>query len=243
MLYPIIPDIDKMPMLKALTLIDQLRDDVETFKVHSLADREMASTVRLFKEAGAKKFFLDWKIDDMKDTAAERAAKIRDAGVDILTVHSQGRVPMIEAAVKNGPPIILVVTMLTSWSDEDIEESFRRPALEVIAERAMWAVKGGAHGIVCPPRHVGKISKIPEFQNLIKLAPGTRSAGIATNDQKQVDTPYNAVFGGGEKVWLVGGRQITQSDNPRGALLAMAHDVSRALANRKLGDTQEMATI
>ncbi len=44
-MYQIIPDIDKMSMLKALTLIDLLKDDVPAFKVHSLADRELPITV------------------------------------------------------------------------------------------------------------------------------------------------------------------------------------------------------
>ncbi len=241
-MYPIIPDMDKMSMFKTLTLIDQLKDDVPAFKVHALAIEELRSTIRHFESAGAKGVFVDYKLCDMPDTVAGSAARIRDAGASMLTVHSQGRIPMIEAAVKNGPPTILVVTFLTSWSDKDIEDEYlsQRSAVEVITERALWAVEGGAHGIVCSARHVGELARNPKLATLIKLVPGTRSPGVAANDQKQVDTPYNAVLKGGEKVILVGGRQITQALDPREALAAMGHEVKCALADRSLPITQAM---
>src|SRR4051812_47014040 len=114
-MYQIILDLDKMSMLKALTLIDQQRDDVRGFKVHSLAIRSLASTIRDYREHGAKEILVDYKLYDMPDTVGQSAARIREAGATMLTVHAEGRVEMIEAAAKNGPPI-LAVTKLTSWS-------------------------------------------------------------------------------------------------------------------------------
>ena len=79
MAFPIIPDIDKMSMLKALTLIDLLKDDIDTWKVHSVAITELWSTIRQFQSAGAKGVLVDYKLHDMPDTVAGSAARIRDA--------------------------------------------------------------------------------------------------------------------------------------------------------------------
>ena len=226
-IYPIIPDIDKMSLRTALNLIHDLHDEVPAFKVHSVAEEALTWTIREFKREGAKGVFVDYKLCDMKDTIAGRAARIKEAGATMLTVHAEGRPEMIAAAVENGPEIILAVTKLTSWTDADIEAFYRRPAQEVFTELALWAVEGGAHGIVCPAKHVGHLHKNPKLQHLLKLVPGTRSAGVATHDQKQVDTPFNAICNGA--TYLVGGRQITQAENPRSALLAMAEEIRRGL--------------
>jgi orotidine-5'-phosphate decarboxylase len=233
--YPIIPDVDKMSLRQALNLVHGLYQKVQTFKVHSVAEEELRSTIRAFKDEGAQGVFVDYKLHDMRDTVKGRAARIKDAGATMLTVHAEGRPEMIAAAVENGPEIILAVTKLTSWSDTDIEAFYRRSAQEVFTELALWAVEGGAQGIVCPASHVGHLHKNPKLRRLIKVVPGTRSIGVAANDQKQVDTPYNAMFNGA--TYLVGGRQITQAENPCGALLAMANEMRLGLeARAKLQD-------
>jgi orotidine-5'-phosphate decarboxylase len=101
-------------------------------------------------------------------------------------------------------------------------------------------VDGGAHGIVCPAKHVGHLHKNPKLQQLIKLVPGTRSAGVETHDQKQVDTPFNAMRNGA--TYLVGGRQITQDQNPRGALLAMANEIRLGQEARNADLQNEVST-
>ncbi len=228
--YPVIPDLDKMSLEQAYELIEETADLVPAYKIHSLADRALESTIRECKKRGAQKIFVDYKLDDMPDTVAGRAREIKDAGADILTVHAEGRPEMIAAAIEHGPKIILAVTKLTSWTDQDIEKFYRRPAIDVITELAMWALEGGAPGIVCSGKHVGKLSKNEALKDMIKLIPGIRSNGVPTYDQKDPSTPYMAMLNGGTH--LVGGRQISKASNRREAFIAMGEEGLQGLKDR-----------
>jgi len=209
------------------------------FKIHATAETQLAGAIKEFRRKGAKIVWIDFKYFDMPDTVAERAAAVKDAGADWLTVHAHGGPKMVEAAVKNGPPFIIAVTLLSGTTDEMVAELYNPdgidPALrqnrdQVTVKLARWGKTGGAHALVCAPTQVGMISAMSEFYGMFKIVPGTRSPGVAHHDQKQVDTPYNAVVNGAD--YLVGGRQITQATDQLAALEGMALEIAPAIDAR-----------
>jgi len=236
----IIPAIDKMTLRKALNLIAATAGSVDVFKIHATAEEQLAGNIKEFRREGAKIVWIDFKDFDMPDTVAERAAAVKDAGADWLTVHAHGGPKMVEAAVKNGPPFIIAVTLLSGTTDEMVAELYNPdgidPALrqsrdQVTVKLARWGECGGAHALVCAPTQVGMLAAIPKFNGMFKIVPGTRSVGVAHHDQKQVDTPYNAIVNGAD--YLVGGRQITQAMDPLTALEAMALEITPAIEIRQ----------
>ncbi len=228
---PIFPAIDKMSLRRALNLTAEIGPLVPAVKVHAVAEPSLSFVFKEFYREGAKGIWLDFKDCDMPDTIEERASSAKDAGATMLTVHAFGGPKMIEKAVKFGPPTIIAVMLLTSYTPEMIEYLFTGQTLDqVVKKLANWAVQGGAHAIVCPPTQVASLSTIYESRGIKFIIPGTRSVGVAHHDQKQVDTPYNTIVNGA--AYLVGGRQITQSDNPRGELLAMGSEIKLGLEER-----------
>jgi orotidine-5'-phosphate decarboxylase len=235
----IIPAVDKMSLRQALNLIAATSGSVDVFKIHATAETQLAGNIKEFRREGAKIVWIDFKDFDMPDTVEERAAAAKDAGADWLTVHAHGGPEMVEAAVKYGPPFIIAVTLLSGTTDKMVAELYNPdgidPALrqnrdQVTVKLARWGKCGGAHALVCAPTQVGMISTMPAFNSMVRIIPGTRSPGVAHHDQKQVDTPYNAVINGAD--YLVGGRQITKATDQLAALEAMALEITPAIEQR-----------
>lgn len=229
----LILDLKGMNLSRAIQLTEQTATLAGGFKAHDLFDiYGVAVVMRELKNKGALKVWVDYKLHDMPDTVAERAKALRDAGVDMVTVHAAGGLKMIEAAVKHGPPVVIGVTKLTSWTDEMIETYYRRPAQEVVLELALWTKEGGAHALVCAARQVSFLASQKKLAGLQIIVPGTRSTGVKTHDQQQVDTPFNAISNGA--YYLVAGRQVTlEAPDPLEALKAMALEITPALEWRK----------
>jgi orotidine-5'-phosphate decarboxylase len=60
------------------------------------------------------------------------------------------------------------------------------------------------------------------------VTPGVRSAGAAAGDQKRVATPAQAIADGAD--YLVIGRQITRSSDPRAEFLKICEEIESAKA-------------
>lgn len=231
----IIPAVDKMRLRNALNLVAAIGDRAPAYKVHAVAETNVSFVAKEFFREGAQGVWLDFKDFDMKDTVAERSAAAKDAGITMLSVHASGGPEMVEAAVKNGPPFIIGITVLSGFTPEMVEYLYNQPLDDVVVKLARWAKQGGAHALVCSPKQVGLLNQMAEFEDMIKIVPGTRSAGVAHHDQQQVDTPYNAIINGAG--FLVGGRQITKAAEPLAAFQAMALEIAPAIEARIAAST------
>jgi orotidine-5'-phosphate decarboxylase len=221
-------DLSKMSFEKALGIADEVGPDIFAYKVHAsvlAAIKDRLEAIRIHADSGAA-LWVDLKFHDTPDTVADEAAVLKACGADMLTVHASGGPEMIRAAVENGPEMIIAVTQLTTLSNKQLEELFGvgriEDSLKVMME---WAIEGGAHAMVCPPTRVGLVSTFAPEMKLI--VPGTRMEGESSDDQKQVDTPFNAIRGGAYA--LVGGRKVAGATDPNGAVNAMAQEIERAL--------------
>lgn len=177
--------------------------------------------------AGDTRIFLDLKLHDIPATVAGAAAAVAPLEPDFLTVHASGGPQMIEAAVRALPRTrIVAVTVLTSIDDEVLEAlGMRGPALEAAVRLATLAVSAGARAIVCSPLEVAAIrAAVPEDVTLI--TPGVRPAGSATDDQRRIATPEQALADGADL--LVIGRPITAADDPGAAARTIARGIAAA---------------
>lgn len=220
---------------KAKELIDQLEDSADIFKVG--LEQYVATkgkTVDYLKEKG-KKIFLDLKFHDIPNTmkSAVRAA-VRD-NVWLMTIHVSDLEGMRQCALVANEeakrlniekPIIVGVTVLTSLSNEDLQDIGCNMTTEELAiKRAKLAKESGIDGVVCSAKEVDKIVKACG-KDFVTVCPGIRPAASSAGDQKRVVTPAQAIKNGAQ--YLVVGRPITQSENPKQSAIDIAKEIENA---------------
>ncbi|MFA5991090.1 MAG: orotidine-5'-phosphate decarboxylase [Candidatus Doudnabacteria bacterium] len=235
----LIPALDMVGMEEPMPIVNALRNLVPVYKIHAWSDTWLSSAIDKLYAAGAVGVWADYKLHDTPDTVAKRAAKIKSAGADWITVHAGGGPKMIEAAKKSGLYVI-AVTLLTSLTDKMIKDLYHADPSDVVLLLAEWAREGGADALVCSPKQVGTLnhwrSGFDDLSwNTKLIVPGTRSAGADVNDQQQVDTPYNAILNGAD--YLVVGRQVTGSSDPLNAIQKIAEEIEPAIQHRMTEET------
>lgn len=221
----IIIALDGFNLEQCLTLISKIGDKAYAFKIHNLWDEHGPGIVGEFKSEGAKRVWVDLKIDDIPNTGSLRASAVKKSGADILTVMTSGGIEMMAAAVASGPAEIFGVTILTSLSEEETHLLFGQPTKAAVIYRARLAKLAGAQGIVCSAKEVGLLAKLPELKGMKFIVPGVRSVGQDVGDQKRVDTPKAALVAGATH--LVIGRQITGAEDPVQAFEELMGEVTQ----------------
>jgi orotidine-5'-phosphate decarboxylase len=113
-------------------------------------------------------------------------------------------------------PRLLGVTVLTSLDDDDLAAAGVNATTSDQAKRlAALAQDSGLDGIICSPLEVAALRQ-QCGRDFVLMVPGIRPAWAASQDQKRVMTPAEAVAAGAD--YLVIGRPITQAENPAAAL-------------------------
>lgn len=171
--------------------------------------------------------FLDVKMHDIPNTVKGGSHSVTRLGVDMFNVHAAGGRSMMEAAkagaeaaVAETPglvmPVIIAVTQLTSTNRTVMNEEIGIPGQveETVVRYAELAKGAGLHGVVASPLEVEAIRAAcgEEFKT---VTPGIRPAGSSAGDQERILTPGQAIAKGSH--YLVVGRPITASPDPRGA--------------------------
>ena len=177
--------------------------------------------------------FLDLKFHDVPSTVAGAVAAAAELpGVRLLTLHSLGGVPMMRAARKavgqaRNSPRLLGVTILTSLDSAALGRlGLGGPASSRAIKLACLAKEARLDGVVASSREVRAIRKSCG-QDFLIVVPGIRPSWADANDQARTGTPAEAIRAGAD--YLVVGRPITASRNPRSAALRILDEISRAL--------------
>jgi orotidine-5'-phosphate decarboxylase len=152
--------------------------------------------------------FLDLKLHDIPATVAGAARAIASAQPRFLTVHASGGPAMIAAAAEALPDtLITAVTVLTSLDDTDLDAiGLVGPPESAVVRLAKMATAAGARALVCSPQEVAAV-RHAVGAGIVLITPGVRPAGGATDDQRRVATPQQAIADGADL--LVIGRPIT----------------------------------
>ena len=177
--------------------------------------------------------FLDLKYHDIPNTVAAACAAAADMGVWMMNVHASGGRKMMTAAAErlakvDDRPLLIAVTILTSLGQEDIAEiGYQGTPADNVLRLATLAQDSGLDGVVCSPLEVAPL-RTDRAATFLLVTPGVRPAGAATDDQKRVMTPGDAIRAGAS--YLVVGRPVTGAPDPLASLAAINAEVAEALA-------------
>ena len=215
---PVIIALDLESAAQARDLIAELGDSASFYKVG--LELYTAAGMEFVREliGEGKQVFLDLKFYDIGETVKRAVAQVAKSGVRFLTVHASDAVMRAAVEGRGGSQLqLLGVTVLTSVNDADLAKDGIGgiTAADLVAHRAHNAVAAGVDGLVCSPLELRTV-RIIAGPKMILVAPGVRSAGAAAGDQKRVATPEEALHNGAD--YLVIGRQVTRSPDPKGAL-------------------------
>ena len=178
--------------------------------------------------------FLDLKFHDIPNTVAKACQAAARLGVWMLNIHALGGRRMMEAAREAlegcaHKPLLIAVTILTSMDEADIQETGLRGSVpDNVLRLAGLARAAGIDGVVCSANEAALL-KARFGQDFRLITPGIRPAGSASQDQKRIVTPAQALACGSD--FLVIGRAITGAENPTAALNSIQAEIRGALAD------------
>jgi orotidine-5'-phosphate decarboxylase len=231
---PILVALDVPTKDAALGLVQQLSEAVGGFKVGSeLFTSAGPEVIRVVRSTGAA-VFLDLKYHDIPNTVAKAVTAATRLDVQMLTVHTSGGLEMMRAAehaaqetaraADRPAPLVLGVTVLTSMDGGSLSELGWKPDVGKQVERlAELSVRAGLRGLVCSPLEIARLRQIlPEAVELV--TPGIRTGDEPADDQRRTLTAKQAIEAGAN--WLVIGRPIYASKDPRKAAEAIAGSLS-----------------
>lgn len=217
-----------------LPTVDQAREMVATigeavsfYKIGLELFASDGMTLARELKAQGKQIFLDWKLHDIGTTVQRSAAVLADSGCDFLTVHGE---PQVMAAAVRGRGRsslkVLAVTVLTSLSDEDLQDmGFTETARSLVERRIHHAVAAGCDGVIASP-HEAQLARAIGGPDFLVVTPGVRPDWSAKNDQARAATPAQALQAGASHI--VCGRPITGANDPQAAAQRIVAEMIRA---------------
>jgi orotidine-5'-phosphate decarboxylase len=216
-------DVDTIP--EARELANRLRGVVGGFKIGSrLFTSEGPSFVEELAGHGDR-VFLDLKFHDIPSTVAGAVAAATRLGVWMLNVHAAGGAAMMraaraaaheEAARRSQPiPLVIAVTVLTSFDDQALSEIGMPDAMATqVGRLAALAESAGLDGVVASPHEIDIIRRRVGRRFAI-VTPGIRGASDRKGDQSRTMTAGEALAAGAS--YVVIGRPIISAPDPRAA--------------------------
>ena len=226
--------LDVENLAAANQLVTTLSDDVKWFKIgKELFTAEGPAAIKLLRES-EKDIFLDLKFHDIPNTVAGAVASGTTAGANMINLHASGGLDMMRAAAATAEkqaselavpkPTLLGVTVLTSIDEATFQRDFgtQRKLENQVACLAELSQQAGMDGVVASPLEIGLIRKVCG-NDFVIVTPGVRPTWAASNDQQRVMTPAEAIDAGAD--YIVVGRPITASDNPRRAARTILREI------------------
>jgi len=223
-------DVDSVDAARRLA--DLLRGTVGGFKIGS---RLFTAHGPAFVEelvARGDKVFLDLKFHDIPNTVAGAVGAAARLGVWMVNVHAVGGFDMMRAAREaadeeaakrmSAPPLVIAVTILTSFTQEGLAATGIASAIpDQVRRLALLAQQAGLDGVVASPQEIALIREAcdPRFEI---VTPGIRGFADAKGDQNRTASASGALTAGAS--YLVVGRPIIADSDPRAAAIRIAQE-------------------
>ena len=162
------------------------------------------------------KIFLDLKLYDIPNTMADASEEIAKLGVDMFNIHaSSGAVAMKTVMERLSTyekrPLVLAVTALTSFDEENFSLIYEKSINEKAEQFAKMSYENGLDGVVCSSFESRAIKNVTSNE-FLTLCPGIRPFGEDAGDQQRVATLEVAKEEGVD--FPVIGRPIYRDSNP-----------------------------
>jgi orotidine-5'-phosphate decarboxylase len=202
----------------ALSLADQMDPELCRLKVGKELFTRLGPTIIQALHQRKFEVFLDLKFHDIPNTTAQAVLAAADLGIWMVNIHASGGREMMETTVKrvkqgNYATHLIAVTVLTSMSDAELKElGIQASAAEQVLRLATLTQSCGVDGVVCSAQEAKMLREYlgPDF---LLVTPGIRPIESASDDQKRIVTPQQAIQDGVD--YMVIGRPITKADNPQ----------------------------
>lgn len=210
-------DVDTLE--EARTIAESLRGTGVTFKIGNQLGTYAGwkACITFAREYGAQ-IFCDTKFKDIPITVEKSARAITRHQPDFFNIMAdtqpeaiRGAVAGIQSAIDDyglTKPLLLGVTVLTSYSADDAQSIYGASAHEKVLQFASSAATNGLDGVVCSAEEAKLLKNNEATKDLLLVTPGIRPLWAASGDQARVLTPRQAVEAGAD--YLVIGRPITQ---------------------------------
>ena len=179
--------------------------------------RDGKAFIEALKEINPKfKIFLDLKLYDIPNTMADAAEEIAKLGVNMFNIHASAgsvamKTVMDRLSTYENRPLVLAVTALTSFDEENFSLIYEKSINEKVEQFAKMSYENGLDGVVCSAFESRAI-KNATSQSFLTLCPAIRPFGEDAGDQQRVATLEVAKE---ERVdFPVIGRPIYKDENP-----------------------------
>jgi len=163
------------------------------------------------------KIFLDLKLYDIPNTMADAAEEIAKLGVDMFNIHASAgavamKTVMERLSAYENRPLVLAVTALTSFDEENFRAIYEKGIDEKAEQFAKMSYENGLDGVVCSTFESRAIKEAtaPSF---LTLCPGIRPFGEDAGDQQRVATLEVAAAEGVD--FPVVGRPVYKDADPQ----------------------------
>lgn len=173
--------------------------------------------------------FLDLKFHDIPTTVARACRAASELGVWMLNVHALGGREMMSAAREavegacGRRPLLVAVTILTSLSAAELPDVGLSGSInENVLRLAQLAKTCQLDGVVCSPMET-QFLRDAIGKDFYLVTPGIRLVRGASDDQKRVLTPKEAIRLGAD--FIVVGRPITLAENPLAVISAIEEEI------------------
>ena len=162
------------------------------------------------------KIFLDLKLYDIPNTMADASEEIAKLGVDMFNIHASAgavamKTVMQRLSTYEKRPLVLAVTALTSFDEENFSAIYEKSINEKAEQFAKMSYENGLDGVVCSTFESRAI-KNATSNEFLTLCPGIRPFGEDAGDQQRVATLELAKEEGVD--FPVIGRPIYRDSNP-----------------------------
>lgn len=228
-------DVDRLGT--AQEIVKEFKDSVGMFKVGKQLFTHTGPKIVDFIKMKGGKGFLDLKYHDIPNTVSKAAVEATRLGVDMFNVHASGGFTMMKATahavkeevtkLKISPPIIIAVTVLTSLDDGELSQmGINQSAKDFTKILASLAKEAGLDGVVSSGQEAQMIKDLCG-KDFVIVTPGVRVTETK-DDQKRTIGPGEAVKMGA--TYLVLGRTVLQTENPKETLKKVEEQIRHALS-------------
>lgn len=225
-------DVDTLD--EAKRLVDTLHPYVGTFKVGLQLYTAHGNAIIDYIMQKNSSFFLDVKLMDIPNTVQKASENVVLRGANFFNVHTLGGVKMMQGAVEGArlaaeklgktPPIVLGVTVLTSISQEVLNNELQidKNVSSYAIELAKLAKEAGLTGVVASPLELKGI-KAACGKDFKVLCPGIRPQWSAKDDQQRIATPKATLDDGAD--YIVLGRAVTAASDSLEAMKKIYNEI------------------
>lgn len=219
---PLIVALDVGSEEKALDVCRSLGHLVKIFKVGLTLFLAAGDQVIDNINSLGHKVFLDLKLCDIPFQASSAAEQIAEMNIAMFTVHTMGGLEMMKRVVDSTEqvcqkagiekPLILGVTVLTSWDQNQMQElGIDKRVEDQVLYLARLAQVAGLDGVVASAQEIRSLRQALGEDFLI-VTPGIRPSWAEAEDQRRVLAPRDAIAAGAN--YIVVGRPILRAQNP-----------------------------